>query len=260
MQKMLEMQCDGKKRALVVSIHDVSPRTRVRTQVMLEDLARIGVGRVSLLVIPDHHGRGRISDDEGFSRWLREKCADGHEAVLHGYYHRRAAKSADGAWKRVVAQCYTAGEGEFLDLPQPEVRELLERGRAELEACGVKSRGFIAPAWLLGDEAEQAVRAAGFEYTTRIGTVSDFAGGQEYGARSLVWSVRARWRCVCSLAWNAVLARREHGNALMRIGLHPPDWEHAAIRQQILRICGGVLAERTANTYDGWLDHIRSQE
>lgn len=259
MQKKLVMNGDDKKRALVVSIHDVSPQTQVRTEEMLGDLARIGVGRVSLLVIPDHHGRGRISEDDGFPGWLREKCASGHEAVLHGYHHLRAARENDGAWKRVVTQCYTAGEGEFFDLRMGVARELLDRGLAELEACGVKPRGFIAPAWLLGEEAEQAVREEGFEYTTRIGTVTDFSNGQEFASRSLVWSVRARWRRVCSVAWNAALVRREGGNALMRIGLHPPDWDHAAIREQILRICGGVLAERTPTTYDGWLDHTRSK-
>ncbi len=249
MQKATEHQ--EASRAVVVSIHDVSPLTRQRTGAILGDLESLGITRVSLLVIPDHHRSGLISDNPEFAGWLREECGRGREAVLHGYHHLRKNRREDGPWKRLVTRSYTAGEGEFFDLDERTAADLLQRGRAALENCGVSCTGFIAPAWLLGRAAENAVRSAGFGYTTRIATVSDFRSGKIHRSRSQVWSVRAGWRRACSLAWNAALERTTRNSPLTRIGIHPPDWEHPAIRRQILKIA--ALAGREAMTYEGWL-------
>jgi hypothetical protein len=40
---------------------------------------------------------------------------------------------------------------------------------------------------------------------------------------------------------------------LMRIGIHPPDWDHGAIRSQILNLCRAALADREPMTYQHWL-------
>jgi len=225
----------------------------VRASEMLSDLRAVGVTVTSLLVIPDHHHRGLISEDESFAAWLRDCVADGHEAVLHGYYHLRPPQVRERAWQRFVTGCYTAGEGEFYDLSEAEAAKRLADGARALQSCGVQATGFIAPAWLLGTEAESAVRAAGFAYTTRISTISDFRSLKTTRARSLVWSVRAGWRRSMSLVWNAALARALRDKPLLRVGLHPPDWDHASIRSQILRILAATLARREPITYEKWL-------
>lgn len=260
MQKVSERKEFPGGRAVVVSIHDVSPSTRTRTEAILDDLKAAGADCVSLLVVPNHHHRGLINEDAGFSEWLRDACGDGHEAVLHGYYHVRESQAADGPVKRLITRSYTAGEGEFFDLERSAARGLLDRGRAALEACGVGASGFIAPAWLLGGEAEAAVREAGFDYTTRIATVSDFRTGKIHSSRSQVWSVRAGWRRICSLAWNALLFQKTRKAPLTRIGIHPPDWDHPQIRRQILEIVARSMETRTPMTYDNWLEGMRSQE
>jgi hypothetical protein len=246
-------------KSLVVSIHDVSPATRERTERILADLKSAGLDRVSLLVVPDHHHRGVASEDAEFSKWLQSACAQGHEAVLHGYFHLRENRRTDGPLKRLITRSYTAGEGEFLDLEKAAARDLLERGRSAVEACGVSVSGFIAPAWLLGAEAEEAVREAGFQYTTRIATVSDFVTGAVHRSRSQVWSVRAGWRRTCSLAWNALLFQQTLDTPLSRIGIHPPDWDHPRIREQILRLVVRGLAGREAMSYAEWVSRMRAE-
>jgi predicted deacetylase len=244
--------------ALVASIHDVSPSTRQQTDRILEDLRGLGCAKTSLLVIPDHHRSARISADAEFIDWLKARLAEGHEAVLHGYFHLRGQKPGDGLAKKLVTQSYTAGEGEFFDLEREAAARLLKDGLEELAAADIAPTGFIAPAWLLGSEAESAVREAGFDYTTRIATVLDFRSGTTHCSRSLVWSVRARWRRVCSLAWNRSLFLATKSSPFLRIGIHPPDWDHRAIRSQILSLTRAALADREAMTYQQWLLRQRS--
>jgi predicted deacetylase len=223
---------------------------------MLQDLTKAGVGRVSLLVIPNHHKMAPIREDAAFCEWL-SRAAQRHEVVLHGYFHMRA-EGARGYWGALVTEHYTAGEGEFYDLPEDEASSRLEKAKHDFAATGLCPRGFVAPAWLLGAEAEVAVKKAGFEYTTRLRSFQDLVTARETNSQSLVWSVRAGWRRVLSLLWNALLARKLQGAPLMRIGLHPPDWKHGRIRRQALGLIRAALALREAITYEDWLARLRS--
>ncbi len=220
---------------------------------MLADLAAVGVGVTSLLVVPDHHHKADIDKDPAFLAWLREKQAAGHEIVLHGFYHRRVPREGDGAGKRLVTEHYTAGEGEFYDLGYEEARERMEDGREMLTGAGLDVVGFIAPAWLLGEEAEQAARNLGFAYTTRLGGVLDLRSGEWTRSQSLVYSPRSAWRRNVSLVWNAFLAARLRKNPLARLGLHPPDWNYDAIKTQALRLARSAAADRKVIRYRDWV-------
>lgn len=239
--------------SLIVSIHDVSPLTRVRVEDMLVALKEVGVERTSLLVIPDHHHKAAMAEDPDFCAWLREKQVQGHEIVLHGYYHRRPQGGANW-WQKLITEHYTAGEGEFFDLTENQAKARLEKAKVEFAEAGFHPIGFIAPAWLLGADAEEAVRKAGFLYTTRLQNFKDLRSGREDAGQSLVWSVRAAWRRTVSLWWNAHLAGRLKNNPLFRVGLHPPDWDHPAISRQILELIAGARKEREVATYADWSD------
>jgi len=243
----------GRQRSLAVSVHDVSPLTRDAVEMMLCDLAEVGVGVTSLLVVPDHHHRADIDKDPDFLAWLREKEAAGHEIVLHGFYHRREATAGRGWATKIVTEHYTAGEGEFYDLDYEEARERMQEGREKLTGAGLEVVGFIAPAWLLGDEAERAARNLGFAYTTRLGGVLDLRSGDWVASQSLVYSVRSSWRRMVSLGWNAWLASRLRKNSLARLGLHPPDWRYDIIRVQALRLAREAAGDRRVIRYREWV-------
>jgi predicted deacetylase len=119
-------------------------------------------------------------------------------------------------------------------------------------------KGFIAPAWLLGAEAEMALRELGCEYTTRLGGVTDLQKRQTYASQSLCWSVRAGWRRALSRIWNRLLYRRLAANPLLRIAVHPVDIEHTAIWRQIVALTGQALASREPTTYYEWVVRQRA--
>jgi predicted deacetylase len=238
---------------LVVSLHDVSPHTRAECALILRALAERGVPRCSLLVIPDHHHSGHMLKDAAFAEWLREQAAVGHEVVVHGYYHQRARREKETVREKFTTRLYTADEGEFYDLDRPAAAPLVARAREEFRQLGVSTTGFIAPAWLLSDEAQSALRELGCEYTTRLGSVIDLQTGRTFLSQSLVWSVRSSWRRWMSLRWNSFLYRRLAANPLLRIAIHPVDRQHPGIWQQIGELVSRALADREPLTYHAWL-------
>jgi hypothetical protein len=239
--------------SLVVSLHDVSPATRAACEAIVEELRALGVGACSLLVIPDHHRRGHFLKDARFCEWLRELANAGHEAVMHGYFHRRARRDGESTLQKLTTRVYTSDEGEFYDLDRTTARELVARAQADFAQLGLAPRGFIAPAWLLGAEAAEALRELGIAYTTRLAAVFDLRSGATHRSQSLVWSVRSAWRRAVSLAWNAQLFRQLAANPLMRISIHPVDLAHPRIWRQVRRLTAAALAMRTARTYAEWI-------
>ena len=249
-------------KSMVVSIHDVVPATRETCDRMIAALAKLGVARTSLLVVPDHHHRGHFLDDPAFCRWLAGRASMGHEIVVHGYYHERASRGDDTLRDRLVTQVYTASEGEFFDLSGAEAAALLAQAKAdfarfrhEYAAVLPAPVGFIAPAWLLGADAATAVREAGFGYTTRLTTFENLRTGEITRSQSLVYSPRNAWRRTVSRGWNGWLALRMRGNSLLRLGLHPPDFHFPKLWQQIEHIVATARAERVDLTYAGWLEN-----
>ena len=241
------------QRALVVSIHDVAPSTREKTERILAHLARHRVEVCSLLVVPDYHREGRSLADPDFRAWLQELQAKGHELVIHGFFHQRSRRANEDARAKFVTRIYTADEGEFYDLGYDEALRLINEARQDFETHGFHPHGFIAPAWLLGAEAERAAIDAGMSYTTTLRTVKDFARGRTIASQSLVYSVRSNWRRTMSLAWNRSLFRRLTNNPLLRLGIHPPDLDHPAIWEQITALIDEALDGRQPMTYEGWL-------
>ena len=247
-------------RALVVSLHDVSPLTRPACAQILGELAVLGVPRLSLLVIPAHHRRAHMMADEAFGPWLRTQAAAGHEIVMHGYFHQRARRDGETARAKFTTRLYTADEGEFFDLDRPAAAALITQARADFAQFGLAPAGFIAPAWLLSAAAEDALRDLKVAYTTRLGSVLDLETGVAHRSQSLVWSVRSAWRRLVSRAWNAFLFRALRTHPLLRISIHPVDLQHGKIWRQIRTLIVRALADRDPLTYERWLARQRAAD
>ena len=242
--------------ALVGSLHDVSPLTREVFTAMLRELAKIGVTKTSLFVIPDHHRRGHMLEDAGFCRWLEGLAKAGHEVVVHGYYHQRTPRGDETARQRWMTNIYTMGEGEFYDLTYDEATSLLAQAKEDFAKLDVPTPwGFIAPAWLLGPPALNAVHKARFAYTTFLTGMYSLSW-KFYESRmnfirsqSLVYSCRNAWRRTASLLWNTHLRRRLRTSLLLRLGLHPPDYRYTDIWSQIRHSIREEVARREVMTY-----------
>ena len=195
--------------------------------------------------------------DRQFVSWLRDLEARGNEIVIHGYFHDRPPRTRESFLEKLVTQFYTQGEGEFYDIDYDEALRRIKTARDEFKGAGLKPRGFVAPAWLLSNEAERAARDAEMEYTTRLRTVCDLRSGETFPARSLVYSVQNGWRRTVSLAWNGALSRIFKDKPLLRLSIHPPDFSHPTIWRQIVDLISEMAPLRTPTTYQDWISEQR---
>ena len=143
-----------------------------------------------------------------------------------------------------------------------KVEEASTRARRGLEDLAFLPRkvvGFIAPAWLLGAQAETAICKLGFLYTTRLDRVQTFGQCADIRSQSLVWSTRARWRGVMSLAWNRCLALALARSPLLRIGIHPPDFQHSHVWEQIRRLAATASQSRECLSYEKFVEILQKK-
>ena len=242
---------------MVISLHDVAPSTRDLADKIISELGRRGVRVCSLLVVPDYHHQGLATRDRQFVSWLRDLESEGHEIVIHGYFHERPHGPNESLRDKFLTRLYTDNEGEFYDLDYEEALRRITNARDEFCASGLTPRGFVAPAWLLSRESERAARDAELEYTTRLRTVHDLRSGEVFPARSIVYSIRSSWRRDVSRAWNAALFQFLENNVLLRLSIHPPDYSHPTVWGQILRFMDVMNETRTPTTYREWIAEQR---
>jgi predicted deacetylase len=230
-------------KSLIVSLHDAHPGSHARIAEQVAFLADYGITRSSILVVPEFHHRGSLLRDGNFCDAVSGWQAQGHEIVLHGYFHDRRESPPEKLSTLFWTRLYTNREAEFLDLPRETARMRLERGRALFESLGWRATGFVAPAWLMAEGLANLLAEMGFAYTTRVGEIIPLLPGvnRMKASRSLCYSSRARWRRFASAIWNKTLYGRLRETDLVRLSLHPRDLEFPLMRRQIDQILRASL-------------------
>lgn len=235
-------------RSLIVSLHDVSPVSMERYDGFMGSIERMGVGVLSLLVVPCMHGRHPASSHPQFMSWLADLQSRGHEIIMHGCFHR-ASLIPRGVVPRFVSTIYTDREGEFYRITREKAVSLIETGLGMLSGRGLRIHGFIAPAWLLSDEGRDAAREMGFSYTTRLNQVELFREGVSIGAPSLVTSARSPWRRALSRLWVTTLGKITKTAPVLRVAVHPSDLDHPPLGKCLAEIIADARKTRTPMTY-----------
>jgi predicted deacetylase len=241
------------RRLLLASIHDVSPRFETEVDALVDMLAEHVGDRMAMLVVPNHWGNAPIISGSAFATRLRTWADKGFEIFLHGFYHRDEARHQSGA-DRFRARLMTAGEGEFLGLSRRDASVRIAEGRSLLEnVIGRPIEGFIAPAWLYGEGALEALRDAGVPLAEDHFRVWSPAIGRRLASGPVItWASRTRMRLVSSLAAAAVL--RHAPLEVLRVGVHPPDVRHPALVRSIGRTFRVAARRRRPGRYSDLLN------
>jgi predicted deacetylase len=232
-------------RTLCIVLHDVAESTRaacLRTLAAVRDVA--GHVPVTLLAVPRYHDE---TPSPEFEAWLGERVRRRDELALHGLTHRD--DGAPTGWlDRLRRSSYTRGEGEFWALSRDEALARIDTGIGWFARHGWPLAGFVAPAWLLGPAAWEAVAARPFEYTATLRRLIHLPQRGVVTSQSVVYSTSSGWRRSSSRLWNAAVARSERGNALLRLELHPRDADFSAVRRSWQGILEKALADRRPST------------
>ena len=239
-------------RLLLASIHDVSPRFESEIDRLLGLLTPSVGSRVALLAVPNHWGDAPIMPGSPFAGRLRRWADRGMEIFLHGYFHRDDARHGRTA-NRIRGRFMTAGEGEFLGLSRDEACRRIAEGRSLLEdVIGRPIDGFVAPAWLYGDEALAALTECQIPIAEDHLCVWSPANGARLAKGPVItWASRTRARAASSLL--AAAALRHAPLKVLRVGVHPPDCRHPALVRSIEKTLKLAARDRRPGRYSDLL-------
>ena len=145
----------------------------------------------------------------------------------------------------------TAGEGEFLGLDVIEARRRLREGRLLLEdVTGGPLAGFIAPAWLYGEGALEAVAAEGFALAEDHMKVWRPEDGRVLSWGPVItYASRTPARLASSLMVSRAATLALGGLRDLRLAVHPGDADSPPLMAEIDRALGVHLRRRVPARY-----------
>jgi uncharacterized protein len=214
---------------LVVCFDDLAPHSQRACQEFLPQLARAGVARVSLLLVPRWHGVESILDRPYFARWVRALAEAGHEVCLHGHTH-------------------SGIDGELHRLGRAETEASLAQGAALCARAGIAVSGFVPPCGRLSTEARGALAARGFAYTATAAGIDLLASGRHLPAPVVPLAAAASWQVPGAWLKTRLLYSARRSAPVLRLVVQPPALYQPALRQTLLSLVREALATRTALT------------
>ncbi len=227
------MKRENVEKHLIVSLHDLHPRSLDLIRQQKLALAEWGVLTASILLVPQFHHEQSIENHPQLIEELSAWQSEGHELVLHGYFHDRVGLP-ENLGNFFWTHLYTNHEAEFLDLFPLEAEDRLNKGRDLFANFGWNLRGFIAPAWLMAPGLTDLLRTLQFTYTNTLRSIIPLAEKRSpETTQSLCYSTRAFWRRNVSLLWNRFLFSRLLNQSVIRLSLHPNDFLYPPLKKQI---------------------------
>ena len=267
--------------ALCISVHDVAPSTWDDCAHLAHAIRTVADVPLTWLVVPHYHRGG--GDPGRMKAGLDAALAHGDELALHGLTHLDTAPRARGWAGRFLRERYSR-EGEFAALDALEAERRIRRGLDWFAERGWPVRGFVPPAWLMGEGAWQALRAFDFDYTTTFDRFHLLAArssprapagpstGSPIGvpaaspsrppappslwSPSLVYAARNRGGRLASPLLADALAALLAQRPLIRLGLHPPDLHHPRLLRHAQATVARLLEIRTAMTKAAFAERL----
>lgn len=226
---------------LAVALHDVEPATFTRCVEIREWLYDLGVGRVTLLVIPAPRLHPFPARSPEVTYWLLDRQDAGDAIAQHGLQHRQARPGPFSS--RPIRRWQGGMAAEYAGMSGPDAAESVETGRRILSEAGLHPRGFVAPAYAY-TSGLRAVLAERFDWWATLlalhGRPATFAPALCLGTSGAL----KRKLSPLVVRTGASLAQ-----SLLRLDLHPADFDHprhvAAIERVLER-----ARDRVAVTYD----------
>ena len=224
---------------ILVSLHDVAPYHLPRLQKAEQILTQWGVPKISYLFIPDYHRKNQQLDKvilSTFKQWTGEKRAFAVQWLLHGYYHLETSNGSH--------------EGEFLTLSATEIQARIREGKTAYTGFFNCSPGvFVAPAWLFNKHLLPILKDHRFRITEDHSFIYLLQEDKKISVPVITWATRTPLRRFTSQIGCPILNRLWSGKDLIRIALHPFDFDFPATVKSIEKVIKDALNKREAILY-----------
>lgn len=238
------------KPALLVSIHDVSPLFETEVKRLYKLLSGLlDSSRIAMLVVPDYWNSAPLEASPDFCNQLREWSDAGSDMFVHGWYHRD--DGGHTGLSRLKAETMTAGAGEFLGLSREEAASRMKQGRSLIEGfIGRPVAGFIAPAWLYGKGALDALDQSEFALAEDHFNVWR-PGRNEVLVRGpvITWATRSPARQLSSRFFASLSTIALNWSGVVRIAVHPADIHDDSVVKSIVKTVSHFSSHRTLAGY-----------
>lgn len=247
-----------KVRKVLVSLHDATPFHLERMRKAEAVFRELGIAKITYLFVPEYHGGYPTGGDAAFGDFCRQRRPFAVDWHLHGFQHLEAhaspaavaAGESPQAGSGAVADAFkrrfmTAGEGEFLALDAGSQRRKLTAGKEAFRAClGQDPLGFVAPAWLFNAALPGVLKEMGFRYTEDHRRIYRVDTGAELASPVITWATRTWLRKYGSLLVCPALSRWWAHTPVLRVAMHPFDFDHPETVANIKSVLRRVLALR----------------
>ena len=254
----MERSAGTVKPSLLVSIHDVTPLTWAHSKRAVELVVSCGIplGSLTLLVIPEHEGRYRLTAHPAFIEWLERLSHNGVTLVAHGLTHEMSG-SVRSPLQLAWAYLFAGGQGEFYNLSAAQTRERLARVRALFHAVGLDEalRGFVPPAWLLSSEARTELGRSQIAFSEGLGGIE--LGARRLATRLIGWGARSVLESLLTALHAELQSLRRPSD--MRLAVHPRDITSRLCTRSIERCLHRLSARAEPLSYAGYLARIAAQ-
>ena len=145
----------------------------------------------------------------------------------------------------------TAGEGEFLALTEEQIEWRLDRGLGYFRRVVPRDipAGFVAPAWLYNKQLVPALRKRLIPWTEDHYGLVRVQGGQRLRVPVITWATRTRGRRIGSLLVCPLQLHCWFRRPLIRIAVHPFDFDYTETIRSIEYVVRRALETRKSLTY-----------
>lgn len=224
--------------SLLLSIHDVGPRFEREVGLLLGQLTHHAeLGDLAMLIVPNHWGEHPLSVRSPFATRLRAWADAGVSMFAHGWFHKDMSVH-NRVVARFKARHMTAGEGEFLGLDGATAAQRMRDARDLIEQIiGRPVAGFVAPAWLYGAPAIDALATCGFALAEDHMKVWHPPSGRVLARGPVIsWASRSRARIASSLLAAQLLPSVLRHAPVARVAVHPGDAHEPVLLASIDRV------------------------
>ncbi|MGE3405398.1 MAG: DUF2334 domain-containing protein [Pirellulales bacterium] len=240
---------------LLVSLHDVAPYHLERIRRAERLFAEWGVKKITYLLIPDYLGQQRADRSDEFAAFICQTRPFEADWFLHGYYHLAWNDAANKPVSDVPPQATNkqlgqADNDEFQHLDAAASRPRLQRGKQVFAAClGHPPTGFIAPRWRMDPRVVPVLAEQGFTWTEGMRHVLHVPSNRRLDSPVITWATRTAARKLTSIIGTPLLSLATRRSPLLRVAMHPFDFDHPATIRSIEHVLKGEIQRRRQALY-----------